>query len=173
MTLAADEFIRRFMLPRTKGLSPHPPLWAVCQHGPRRQHRAAAPVARLDDDICRESFETQSRAARQRQFFRLPLLRRTHDRHRFFEHGMQPRYRQPSVAIIRIDSVRVGTRRRNAQCRLALPVALKPQSLPFASAWPPVARITPGGCRSWLLPNRTLRQSPAPALLRSQKRMRH
>ena len=60
--------------------TPHPPLWAVCQHGPRRQHRAAARVAGRRA----ESFKSQSRPASRDSSSALSLLRRTHDRRRVF-----------------------------------------------------------------------------------------
>jgi Putative transposase/Transposase zinc-binding domain len=54
MTLAIDEFIRRFLNARAaRGLSPHPPLRSLRQLLPRREHRASPSTAQRAGETAR------------------------------------------------------------------------------------------------------------------------
>ena len=104
MTLAADEFIRRFMLHiLPKGFH------RIRHYGLFANTGRAGNIARLRELLgsmtnCRESFETQSRAASRDSSSALPLLRRTHDRHRVFRARNAAAIPAAFVAIIRIDT---------------------------------------------------------------------
>ena len=85
MTLATDEFIRRFLIHvLPKRLPPHPPLRPVRQRQPRRQHRAGArscSPCRLARSVrnARSYSDRPSQTCSPRP---LPLLRRPHGHHR-------------------------------------------------------------------------------------------
>ena len=77
MTLATDEFIRRFLHPRAaEGLPSHPPLRPVRQGCLRRQHRTRARAAR------RCKTEDEPRCRYRSQQADLSMLRRSHAHHR-------------------------------------------------------------------------------------------
>ena len=67
--------------------TPHPPLRSLRQYRPRRQHRSAARVSRLDTGICRGKRKSQSRRTSRDRLAAMPLLRWAHDRHRIFRAG--------------------------------------------------------------------------------------
>ena len=104
MTLAADEFIRRFLLhilPKGFHRIRHYGLFA---YRPRRQYRAAARVAWLHAAARGEGRKSQpSRTGRDR-LAALSLLRRAHDRHRDLRKRNAAPVPAPSLRFIRIDT---------------------------------------------------------------------
>jgi hypothetical protein len=104
MTLATDEFIRRFMLHiLPKGFH------RIRHYGLFASTGRAANITRLRKLLGSASSAEKASSPSQDEPAEtvLPPCPCCGGRMiviEFFEHGMQPRYRQPSVAIIRIDT---------------------------------------------------------------------
>ena len=101
MTLAADEFIRRFLAPRSaEGVSSHPPLRAARQRRLQGQYRARQGADRHPNAGGRSTGRRRSRSARHsRSSSAVPLLRRPHDHCR----GLCARHRTARPALRRRD----------------------------------------------------------------------
>ena len=96
MRLHPHEFIRRFLLHvLPKRLPPHPPLRALRQRQPRREHRDGPRMPRCRPARRRSAAEARCRArGAARAALPMPALRRTHDRHR----GVRTRLRAEAAA---------------------------------------------------------------------------